>query len=579
MQSHDAIFSNANFPLALGLLASWARRALPEVELSILGEVASTGGDAAILEALLDSEPDLVGFGCFVWNVERSLALAGALKRRRPRTKVVLGGPEVALDNLLLRRSNAFDIAVQGEGEQTFDELLAALLAGSPIDAVPGLILRSPWRLTAPRAPIEPVDRIPSPFLDGSLRAGRRRTMVVESVRGCPLRCAYCHYHKSFPRLRAFDLSRVEGELDWARQHLIRELTFVDPCFARRPELNAFLDLLVRRKGPPVRCELNVEDITPKLARTLARAGVAEAEVGLQTTNPVALRIAQRGFRRERFIEGVRCLRGEGVRVMLDVMVGLPGDRLEDVQRSVAFAVENDLFDDLKVYPLCVLPGTVFRANAKRLGLRYQPLPPYHVLETASMTPADIHQALASAEEIADVDLFPAEVPPARNRVRVQPGRAIAKLASADVRQSLRIDLEDTGWKKRLPELRAALGPALAANRYSLLSLFVPPDPFPSADDVRSLESLFPRADHTLDRDWFATTGPSRSVQVFVRYPQATVRLPSSRIGSPVLDRQRVCWVSFCRPCSPSAEERFLDELEGHFASDPEVWFRVGSAG
>ncbi|HEY3450840.1 MAG TPA: radical SAM protein [Myxococcales bacterium] len=580
VQSHDAVFSDANHPLALGLLAAWARRALPgRVELSILGEVASTGGDAAILEALVDAGADLVGFGCFVWNLERSLALARALKRQRPKTQIVLGGPEVARDNDFLRACGGFDAAVLGEGEETFAELLAAVSARAPLDGVPGLLLPGPWRLTAPRQPIEPLDAIPSPFLDGVLRAGRRRTMALESVRGCPMRCAYCHYHKSFPRMRAFPLPRIEAELDWAKRAGIRELTFVDPCFARRARLEDFLELLGRGPGPDVRCELNAEDITRPLAKKLVRARVREAEIGLQTTNPVALRLAQRGFRRERFVEGVRHLRAEGIRVMLDVMVGLPGDRLEDVQRSVQFAVENDLFDDLKVYPLCVLPGTVFRAQARRLGLHYQPEPPYHVLQTATMSPEDIHQALASAEEIAGVDLFPIEIPRKSRRLVMQPGAPVRPLAPTDLKQALRIDLEDPAWRRRLPELRAALRPALAANPFTLLSFFLPPEPFPSPADIRALERLFPRAEHTLDRDWFATTGPSRSVQVFVSTPAATVRMPSSRIASPVLERQRVCWIAFRRPVSPRAEERFLDDLEKHFEAEPDVWFRVGSTG
>lgn len=577
VQSHDAVCSEANFPLALGLLASWARRALPQVEVSLLGEVASTGGDAAILEALLNADADVVGFGCFVWNLERSLFLARELKRRRPTTRVVLGGPEVALDNDFLRVSGGFDAAVIGEGERTFAEALCAVASGAPLDSVPGLLLPAPWRVTPERAPIEPLDAIPSPFLDGVLRAGRRRSMALESVRGCPLRCAYCHYHKSFPRMRSFPLSRIGAELEWARRAGIRELTFVDPCFARRSLLEDFLDLLARKGPPDVRCELNAEDISPSLARKLARAHVREAEVGLQTTNPVALRLAQRGFRQQRFIDGIHALRCEGIRVMLDVMVGLPGDRLEDVQGTVEFAVHNDLVDDLKVYPLCVLPGTVFRARANELGLRHQAAPPYHVVETPTMSAQDIHRALASAEQVAQVDLFPVEIPPARGRLAVRPSVPTKRLAPEAVEQSLRIDLVDPLWRRRLPELRHALGPALKANPYTLLSIFVPSDPFPSAADIRALEQLFPRTDHPLDRDWFATTGPSRSVQVFVTYPHATVRLPSSRIASPVLDEQRACWISFDRTVSAAAEERFLDKLEERYESEPKVWFRVGA--
>ena len=43
--------------------------------------------------------PTLVGFTCYVWNIERSLWLAEQIKRARPEVKILLGGPEITADN------------------------------------------------------------------------------------------------------------------------------------------------------------------------------------------------------------------------------------------------------------------------------------------------------------------------------------------------------------------------------------------------------------------------------------------------------------------------------------------------
>src|SRR5436190_724635 len=56
-------------------------------------------GDRALVAALAERDPWLVGFTCYLWNVKRTLWVARELKRRRPGVRIVLGGPEVTADN------------------------------------------------------------------------------------------------------------------------------------------------------------------------------------------------------------------------------------------------------------------------------------------------------------------------------------------------------------------------------------------------------------------------------------------------------------------------------------------------
>jgi hypothetical protein len=130
----------------------------------------------------------------------------------------------------------------------------------------------------------------------------------------------------------------------------------------------------------------------------MVQAGLCHVEVGLQSINPVALRTVGRRFDEERFISGLRLLRDAGVKVMTDVMVGLPGDRLADVKRAIDFVLDQDLCDELGVYPLSVLPGTVLRAQARRFGIEYLPEPPYLITKSSTMNRDDIREAFAYAK-------------------------------------------------------------------------------------------------------------------------------------------------------------------------------------
>src|SRR4029453_4086050 len=77
---------------------------------------------AQAVEAIANA--DIAGFSTYVWNGNRSLAIARGLKATRPETLIVFGGPHVPDDAEAFLRANPFiDVACHGEGEQTFSEI------------------------------------------------------------------------------------------------------------------------------------------------------------------------------------------------------------------------------------------------------------------------------------------------------------------------------------------------------------------------------------------------------------------------------------------------------------------------
>src|SRR5262249_35893493 len=78
---------------------------------------ANTLGDQALVAAIAGRQPWLVGFTCYLWNIERTLWVARELKRRRPGLRIVLGGPEITADNAWVLDTPDYDFAVIGEGE------------------------------------------------------------------------------------------------------------------------------------------------------------------------------------------------------------------------------------------------------------------------------------------------------------------------------------------------------------------------------------------------------------------------------------------------------------------------------
>jgi radical SAM superfamily enzyme YgiQ (UPF0313 family) len=71
-----------------------------------------------IFADIIKSDFDVVAFSCYIWNVEKTLEVAGRIKALRPDVKIILGGPEVSYDAEELLLKNTFiDFVLGGEGE------------------------------------------------------------------------------------------------------------------------------------------------------------------------------------------------------------------------------------------------------------------------------------------------------------------------------------------------------------------------------------------------------------------------------------------------------------------------------
>lgn len=78
-----------------------------------------------ILGALYKEKPDLIGFSCYIWNIEEIKEMARELHKILPDTAIWFGGPEVSYDAGKVLEQNPYLSGVfVGEGEESFYEVL-----------------------------------------------------------------------------------------------------------------------------------------------------------------------------------------------------------------------------------------------------------------------------------------------------------------------------------------------------------------------------------------------------------------------------------------------------------------------
>jgi radical SAM superfamily enzyme YgiQ (UPF0313 family) len=415
-----------NVPLAAAYLKLFAeQRGLGgsyDVEVFPAG-LANALGDHALVAALAGRDPWLVGFTCYLWNIERTLWIARELKRQRPGVRVVLGGPEITGDNAWVLETANYDYAVIGEGEQTFADLLLALHSGhAPPAGVPGLFVPpagdgpryDPARRPPFRQPLPDLNRLGSPYLVGILDAADERMLLLETTRGCVFKCKFCYYPKSYDKQYYLSADNILANLRHAQQRGAREVFLLDPTLNQRKDFAGFLRTLAEGNpgsGFSYFGELRGEGIAAETARLLRAANFTEVEVGLQSIEPEAMQRMDRNNNLSAFERGVRAMLDEGIRVKVDLIVGLPGDTVESVRRGFRYLRDSGLYSDVQVFNLSILPGTAFREEAAALGLLYQPRPPYYVLRTPTLDRTDLYGLMQEAQEQFDVE-FDAQPPP-----------------------------------------------------------------------------------------------------------------------------------------------------------------------
>src|SRR3954464_8838912 len=186
-----------------------------------------------IVSDLYQAKPDVIGFSCYIWNIEETLKVVNMLKKVDPSILIVLGGPEVTYDTAeWMEKFPDVDFIVIGEGEQTFKQLLHEISAAKEYRNVHGIAYRGNGevKITAQINKLE-LKELPSPyrFPEDIADLGKRVT-YVETSRGCPFSCQFC-LSSIEVGVRYFDREKIKSDIRYLMENGAKTIKFVDRTF------------------------------------------------------------------------------------------------------------------------------------------------------------------------------------------------------------------------------------------------------------------------------------------------------------------------------------------------------------
>jgi anaerobic magnesium-protoporphyrin IX monomethyl ester cyclase len=387
LKKREADIDQVVLPLGLMQLASVVKREISEtIEVKIANSVVDlqNNDEKTIQEWIAFEEPDIVGIRGLTRYAAEFRKIA-QLSKTHSTAIVIGGGPLVSSDVDFGLLSSVIDLAVIGEGEATFIELVKNTIAGEPIDSIKGIAFRrgSSLVLNPPRDYIDDLDSLPWPdygTIDEekysqylSYGYNKRRQGVLYTSRGCPYRCNFCHnvFGKEF---RSRSPESVFSEIKHLYDVGIRDFYFVDDNFnLNKKRAIKLFDLIARSSNVSgIRLYfvngLRGDLVDHDFIDAAVDAGTIWLSYAIETTSPRLQRVIAKNLNIDKVREAIEYSSSKGVVVNYWGLLGIDSETIEEARKTVEFM--NSLPPSVipMLFSLKPYPGTNVYKNRKEKG-------------------------------------------------------------------------------------------------------------------------------------------------------------------------------------------------------------------
>ncbi len=319
------VVTDDNFwmPLSYPCLAAALRRRIPDLEIMVVDCCALKMGWKTFERRLREEKPDFYGIGDESMYADEGIRSAMIVREANPDCINIGGGRHYPFfPEWHLGKDKAFDYLVFGEGEETFPDLMEALLSSSPkVDSIPGIIYLDGDKIV--RTPLRPVikdlDTLPTPAFDimhpdiygqrGRLWAFRN-SLPMQHSRGCVSGCTYCSFWpaesewyvndagalKATPLYRTKSVAKTVDEMEFMyKTYGCRQFNWVDGTWNADPKWNdEWATEILKRKMKfgwyaMMRADMLLRDEKLGILEKIVKSGLNMLILGAERSNPADL--------------------------------------------------------------------------------------------------------------------------------------------------------------------------------------------------------------------------------------------------------------------------------------------------
>ena len=360
--------------------------------------------------ALLFATTGIIGY-----QVADGYLCAGAVRARHPDLPMVIGGWFASTAPHLQLETGLYDAVALGQGEVTFQDVVAAIDAGEPLDSVPGLAL---WRdgevvRTEPRGAVgwDRIAPVPWHLLDferyAELQLAQRGKHQWEEIArppmdrpftaisyyssfGCPLQCTFCCSPEvSGLRWKAMPAQRMVEDIVALRERWGFDVVrWMDANYGvMEKRVREVAEGLAAQDRPLYQTGYmqapSVVRFSERTLEAMAASGFYDVLLGGETGDMETMALVKKTTKEGENLAAVRRLTAHGIGTQITYIIGLPGESeasmlatLDEVRR---IQVECPTATP-QAWPYRPIPGTPLFQQALDQGFR----PPRDLVEWGS---------------------------------------------------------------------------------------------------------------------------------------------------------------------------------------------------
>ncbi len=358
-----------------------------------------------IISQINEISPDYIFATGWLFNINYLLEILAKTDAMNEYRGIFLGGPEFLGENETFLRTNRFVTAVfKGEGEEIFPSFIQSLMAEKES------VMQNYWREIPGFEYIGSGEYIKSevqtvkefcklvPPENSSFFNWEKAFVQLETSRGCFNNCRFCVSGIEKTPVQNLPGDIVRTRLNNIKSHGIKEVRILDRTFNANPSRAVeMLDIFSEFAGDiQFHIEVHPALLSPLFKKRLQNLpdNLLHLEAGIQSMQENVITECNRSGKAKEAREGLKYLLSvKKFQVHADLIAGLPGYTFNNLIGDTLSLMETAPHE-IQLESLKLLPGTYFRNNAGKYGIRYSPLPPYEILSTPSATFADIGKAM-----------------------------------------------------------------------------------------------------------------------------------------------------------------------------------------
>lgn len=369
-------FAIAGFPLGLMYIASVLDRAGYDVDIlnAVLTDATvRIGGDgtkqygmpwSSIREELKKRKPAVVGItNPFTAQLDNAARVSNIVKEIDPDIPVIVGGPHASvMPKQLLQGNGSYDVVAVGEGEYTFLDLLRYFEGKKDIGEIDGIAYRRNGNiiLNPKRNFIMNLDELPFPAyhlvdMEKYLNLGKiwyrgskaqRKELPMVTSRGCPFNCVFCAIHLHMGKTwRPHSKEYVVRHIDYVvNEYGVQHIHFEDDNLTlSNSRFEGILDMIIKR-GIKFTWDtpngVRADALTPTLIKKMKTAGCIGLTVSAESGDQSILdNIIDKHLRLDDVVKAAKMCKEMNLRLSSYYVIGLPGEKEENIKRTVDFAL------------------------------------------------------------------------------------------------------------------------------------------------------------------------------------------------------------------------------------------------